>query len=62
MIVVGFPQGQALLLAPGNVMFLHALPRIAAQLFDLSFQFLDLILLLFDSIEHGPDNRIVVDH
>src|SRR5215213_8380216 len=29
---------------------------------DLSFQLLDLLLLLFDGVEHRPENRVIVDH
>src|ERR1043165_9026927 len=36
--------------------------RCRTQLANLSFQLDDLLLLLFDRVEHGPDDGIVVDH
>src|SRR5436190_18671586 len=46
-------------------LWLKKLPPAACgctQMPNLSFQFDDLLLLLFDCVEHGPDDRIVVKH
>ena len=36
--------------------------RSRLQLTDLAFQFRDLLLLLFDCVKHGPEDRVVVNH